>query len=221
MNSSTNSLGVINIAIDEASPPIVPQPQSIAQAQLYQQQSQSAAIILDPQTNTSPRHGHSRSRASISESVNSVGSGTGNNVSAKIRGVRERLRDRSASRQRARSPQRGAATPQPYGHMPYESVPDFQRIGSVPLAQSSSEQAPLLTLPTTTYNANANPNAIPRGPKEIRAAMSAEQLQFGMDATERPNTVGPSGYKGRDLRANMPPTHVQPGVGQPMDGTPF
>jgi hypothetical protein len=226
-NASATNLGVISIAIDENG--------RATAAPTIDVISPSSPPAPPPVPVGSPS-AHRQGRGSVSE-TSSASTGMG----AKLRGVRDRLRDRSASRQRAKSPPRVRE----YSRAPYESIPEppeFQRIGSAPpmtmrgepLLQTlrfSSEEARnsggndgLLTLPSATYTPAPASNTM-RAPKEIRDQTTADQLQFGMDHSQlpqRPATTNPGSMGQREqkstVRANMPPSSLQPGV---MEGQPF
>jgi hypothetical protein len=241
-NSSSNSLGVINIGIS------TPEPMTLTNTPLQlvsvPVQSSSAEVLSTPS--------HRRGRGSIGGSISEASPPTSHSgLGGKLRGVRDRLRDRSGSRTRNKSPPR-------FTHSPYESVSGQteQRSKSVqPIMQSTSGQpggsttnltlpsvaygGPGPTLSQATYNPNAPVNtALPsttagyRTPKEIaRAVMQQsaanappvppvpiEQLQFGINAERHAPQVGlPSnmtGYRNpKEIRANMPPNSIQPGTG--------
>jgi hypothetical protein len=240
-HGSTNSLGVINIGIQDG------------------QGSRTATpeiSVVSPPTQTASAQGHRRGRGSISD-----------NMGQKfVRNVRDRLRDRSASRNRTMttSPQ-----PAPYESMPrpYETAAQSTALAhpkkatqqpvnttrspyetsvtqmvthsgaQISEAQQQQEQAqqqaqqqaqeqqqPTL-LPSTTYGGYRNP-------KDIARQIREEQAQVG-SGNPMPDRVGAQsvppmptrsnsvyqGYKSRELRANMPPGQLQYGVEEHPDGS--
>jgi len=191
-----------------------------------------ATPIVDqqpPSNNSSPNVLHRRGRGSMSESVGQ-----------KLRNVTQRIRERSTSRNRTKSP------PQQYqGPAPYESIPirpgELERRGSAPAIQkptspssgrvlmpyetgyypptvTATEQAMMETaaasteaLPSTTYGGYRNP-------KDIAKAMTQDQVQFGESGIGSKSGTPFSGYKDpKEIRANMPPEQLQLGVGPSVE----
>lgn len=196
-----------------------------------------ATPIIDaqpPSNGSSPNVLHRRGRGSVSESVGQ-----------KFRNVTQRIRERSTSRNRAKSP----PMPSTYQPAPYESIPvaqvrpsEFERRGSAPTIQkptSPSTGRVLMpyetgyyppTVTTAEAEATASTEALPsttysgyRNPKDIAKAMTQEQMQFGEAAGGNGNGGGSksgtpfSGYKDpKEIRANMPPVTLQMGATPPV-----
>ena len=202
-HASSLSLGKIDAA-DIRHP--TPAPMTL----LHQRQTTPVVEQQPPNPTSSPNVSHRRGRGSVSDSV-----------SQKLRNVTQRLRDRSASRNRAISPpiaQSSHQTP-----APYESIKtvEFQRVASPPttqrpassssgrvlmpyesgyvppmieVAESSTKEPPPEPLPTTTYTGYRNP-------KDIARAITQEQMQFGEAVTAA--TSGGSGT-GTRIRSVTP-----------------
>jgi hypothetical protein len=222
-NASATSLGVINISIDESGRAV----------------TAPTIDVISPSSPPATTGSPSAIRQGRSSANEVPPASTG--MGAKLRGVRDRLRDRSASRHRAKSPPRVRE----YTRAPYESIPeppDFERIGSAPPMANRGEsliqtlrlsgEEPrngggsdrLQTLPSAAYMPGAASNVM-RGPREILAQTTADQLQFGLDHSQlppRPATTNPGSMGQREqmktVRANMPPSSLQPGV---FEGQPF
>lgn len=180
-----------------------------------------------PGNTPSPNVLHRRGRGSVSESVGQ-----------KLRNVTQRIRERSTSRNRTKSP----PMPQTYQvSAPYESIPirpaQLERRGSAPTIQkptspssgrvlmpyetgyypptvTTAERAAAETAaaaeapPSTTYGGYRNP-------KDIARAMTQEQVQFGESALASAAKSGSPyvGYKDpKEIRANMPPDQLQMGA---------
>ncbi|KAF2761697.1 hypothetical protein EJ05DRAFT_482545 [Pseudovirgaria hyperparasitica] len=158
---STLGSGVINIAIDEMNGNVMP---------ISDIPPPPPPVLQAPVTTTSPVNGHRRGRGSVSESIGS-----------RLRGVTERMR--SASRSQNKSP-----PVDPHHHSPYESIPpmDLHRRGSVSHGKSSSSESisdiqPLLPAFSHGQSLEQQQPSIGyvRGPKEIRANMPPDYLQWG------------------------------------------
>ncbi|HEX3640316.1 MAG TPA: hypothetical protein VHV10_03390, partial [Ktedonobacteraceae bacterium] len=210
-NSSSTSLGVINIGIS------TPEPMTLNAQHLPASVLPAQPPPMEMSSTPSHRRGHGSVGGNIADTAATHGG-----IGGKLRGVRDRLRDRSASRNRTKSPPR-------FTHSPYESIsgpmePRSKSVQPILTTQqyvSSSGSTTNLTLPSVAYNApgptltqatynpNApNPSNLPstttgyRTPKEIaRAVMQqsaanappvppvpplppgpTEHLQFGINA---------------------------------------
>ena len=179
-----------------------------------------------PSINASPQS-HRRGRGSMSETVG-----------MKFRSVTTKLRERSTSRNRARSPPQ--QQPQMFSSAPYESIPPpplmaMQRRGSKSTATSPPLDKGAFIAPyESTYlaagpaapadSAVASPSELAmaqasayggyRNPKDIAKQMTADQVQFGSEAMQDSKSGTPYvGYRNpKEIRANMPPTYTQAGA---------
>ncbi|KAF2145514.1 uncharacterized protein K452DRAFT_305520 [Aplosporella prunicola CBS 121167] len=170
-----NGSGVINIAIDEH--PVGPSTTPALEG----------PTILPTPSNSPDMHRHRRGRGSVSESIGS-----------RLRGVTERMRSTSRSGGRAKSPPMDF-TPSPYesvqmpfswsrqntrsppiaeyrGASPYESVPPPPPPPPpAPMAGGSTLMEQVIP-----PERDGRGNGYVRNPKEIRANMPPEQLQYGV-----------------------------------------
>ncbi|SMY27982.1 unnamed protein product [Zymoseptoria tritici ST99CH_1A5] len=184
-------LGVINIAVDDKSP--------------------SSAVdkhgppLPQPMERASTASPHHRRNAP---------SGSGESFGARIRGISDRMR--SGSKSRTKSP----TTPADYRQSPYESFPlpfaaGHQRHGSVPQthrAQSPYEQAMAQTQDQTQHNL-----AAPTSPSSEKRLYEMNIPPSSLPASRSGSASG--GYRNpRDVRANMPPSHMQHGANPATNG---
>lgn len=180
--------GVIDIAIDEL----------------------TGAAVASPPLSQSVYSPPAHVRRPSADTASLAPSATESNKGGFLRGVRDRMtKERSASRNRGKSPNPGFNGPSPYESVQHvqQQPPPFARVGSCPpMAMHGSSmsldaaamQAPLTLLPAATYQAPTKPNSnAPRDPKAIARAMTAEQVQFGMD-------VPPSGLAAAIAQQQQP-----------------
>jgi hypothetical protein len=203
-STSSSSLGIINIGM--ATPEPMP----------FNPPAPSASVpALGPHVEvSSPAKSHRRARGSIGGSVNEamISSQTGG-FGGKLRGVRDRLRDRSASRNRNASPPR-------YARSPYESINEpVDRTSSAPPqhmipAQSTTsllnvagpapagDHGGLATLPSVAYGAKPrgqtlsaaayNPNASnPSLPSTTAGYRNPKDIARAAMAAEPTKTMSP------------------------------
>jgi len=170
--SSSNSVGVINIAMER-----IPSPQSRMGTPAA---AAIAAVVARPTPSSSPSL---RRRSSVTAGVTDTASSIGN----KWRNVAERIR--SNSKNRAKSPPMMDATFTP---SPYETV-----LGSYPFprdmpasppqgphaTRTSAAMSPLMeqaVAPESRLRRNSNAAAVEyRNPKDLRAKSSSQQLVSG------------------------------------------
>ncbi|KAJ9667567.1 hypothetical protein H2201_002436 [Coniosporium apollinis] len=181
-HSSTGSLEVINIAIDD-----------------HPRTTSPLAVMTGPPPSTSPNM-HRRGRGSVSD-----------NIGSRLRSVTERMRSTSRSRAKSPpiegyvpSPYETVLPPNPYtrhpgnsqttapappeilSHLSYESIPPPPPPPPPPPAGGFG--APLVEVVIPPDNAGKANNAFAgyRNPKEIRANMPPEQVQMGVAPMESP-----------------------------------
>ncbi|KAI9687732.1 MAG: hypothetical protein M1822_001812 [Bathelium mastoideum] len=189
-SGSVNSLGVINIGIEDQprhASPIAANPSEVAKARGGSEMPSSG-----PTPSGSPNM-HRRGRNSVSD-----------NIGSRIRGVAERMR--STSRSRNKSPPIESFTPSPY-----ETV-----LPPIPFGRHGSEgrtKSPLETIADSIDNSRVGGHMLPPPPPPLAPA---EQYYDGAKPPSRNN--GFQGYKHpREVRANMPPEQIQPGVYLPSE----
>lgn len=201
---SANSLGVINIAIDDSRPdsPVVEVPSNRATPTLFEMTSgrpmpslasgRPTPVPSGPTPTGSPNLAR-RSRGSVSENMGHMG--------LKLRTVRERMR--STSRSRAKSP-----PTEPFTPSPYESVlPPVAFLSHTPeLSRTMSPPA------ETPYD---GPPLPPPPPMPPSAGTPLMELVVPPEQPPSRNR-GFEGYRApKEIRANMPPEQLQSGVYQP------
>ena len=233
-HSPTNSEGVINVLADDQSPRMTPPAEPYRELPPAEARRVTPPAAMPsgefPRTATPETSGHRRGRGSVSESVGS-----------RLRGIGNRIRDRSASRTRP-----NISPPVAYSSAPYESLPQPGQMASqrrpsqpnipksrtpmpyetpimstvnVSGGQSShdDQQAVQTLLPSTTYTGYRNPKDIARQMREQQdyAQMGANINRQEGAATAPPRSTNQmyQGYRGpREIRANMPPSQFQPGA---------
>ncbi|KAL9096854.1 MAG: hypothetical protein Q9165_000818 [Trypethelium subeluteriae] len=183
---STNSLGVINIGIEDQTrhaSPVAAHPSEVARARA----GPTGENPTNGPTPSGSPNMHRRGRNSVSE-----------NIGSRIRGVAERMR--STSRSRNKSPPMESFTPSPY-----ETV-----LPPIPFGRYGSEgrtKSPLETIADSIDNHRTGGHMPPPPPPA-----PAEQYYAGSNPPSRNNSAF-AGYKHpREVRANMPPDQIQPGV---------
>ena len=188
-SSSTNSLGVINIGIEDQprhASPVAANPSEVAKARAGQA---SEAPSSGPTPSGSPNM-HRRGRNSVSD-----------NIGSRIRGVAERMR--STSRSRNKSPPMESFTPSPYETV-LPPIP-FGRLGS-----EGRTKSPLETIADSIDNNRAG-GQMPPPPPPVPA-----ELYDGTKPPSRNNNNTNNAFAGykhpREVRANMPPDQIQSGV---------
>ena len=188
-SGSVNSLGVINIGIEDQprhASPVAANPSEVAKARGGSEMPSSG-----PTPSGSPNM-HRRGRNSVSD-----------NIGSRIRGVAERMR--STSRSRNKSPPIESFTPSPY-----ETV-----LPPIPFGRHGSEgraKSPLETIADSIDNSHARGQMLPPPPPPA----PMEQYYDGAKPPSRNN--GFQGYKHpKEVRANMPPEQIQAGVYYPTE----